>query len=176
MGMDYRQIILLFGIRRAGKTTLMHQLIDHLLRDQQVDPFRIVYFSFDLQELGLEGILESYELEILKQDIRDAEKIYLFLDEIQKLNDWSNKVKILYDQYPNLKIILSGSAALPLQKGTKESLAGRFFEFRVDPLSFNEFLEFLLPGQRVSSNEANRTSGVKCGEDSSVSSSINRRD
>jgi predicted AAA+ superfamily ATPase len=37
---------------------------------------------------------------------------------------------------------LSGSAALPLQKGTKESLAGRFFEFQVDPLSFNEFLEF----------------------------------
>jgi len=140
--MDYRQIILLYGIRRAGKTTLMHQLIDHLLRDQQVDPFRIVYFSFDLQELGMEVILESYEMEILKQDIRDAEKIYLFLDEIQKLKDWSNKVKILYDQYPNLKIILSGSAALPLQKGTKESLAGRFFEFRVDPLSFNEFIEF----------------------------------
>jgi len=140
--MDYRQIILLFGIRRAGKTTLVHQLIDHLLRDQQVDPFRIVYFSFDLQELGLDVILESYELEILKQGIRDAEKIYLFLDEIQKLKDWSNKVKILYDQYPNLKIILSGSAALPLQKGIKESLAGRFFEFRVDPLSFSEFLEF----------------------------------
>mgnify|MGYP000066599702 FL=1 len=140
--MDYRQIILLFGIRRAGKTTLMHQLIDHLLRDQQVDPFRIVYFSFDLQELGLEGILESYELEILQQEIRDAKKIYLFLDEIQKLSDWSNKVKVLYDQYPNLKIILSGSAALPLQKGTKESLAGRFFEFQVNPLSFNEFLEF----------------------------------
>ena len=67
--LSYRQIILLFGIRRAGKTTLMHQLIDHLLCDQQVDPLRVVYFSFDLQELSLEGILESYQLEILKQEI-----------------------------------------------------------------------------------------------------------
>jgi predicted AAA+ superfamily ATPase len=140
--LDYRQIILLFGIRRAGKTTLMHQLIDHLLRKENVDPFRIVYFSFDLQDSSLEGVVEHYQLEVLKQEIRQQEKIYLFLDEIQKLSNWPDKVKILYDRYPNLKIFLSGSAALLLKKGIKESLAGRFFEFQVDPLSFNEFLEF----------------------------------
>jgi predicted AAA+ superfamily ATPase len=139
---NYRQIILIFGVRRAGKTTVMHQLIDDLLCKKQVDPLRIFYFSFDLIDSSLEDILEHYQIDVLRQEIRQQEKIYLLLDEIQKLPDWSNRIKILYDRYPNLKIILSGSAALLLQKGIKESLAGRFFEFQVEPLSFDEFLEF----------------------------------
>lgn len=140
--LDYRQIILLYGIRRAGKTTLMHQIIDHILTQKKIPHFNILYFSFDLQELSLEQIVEYYEVEILKNEIRSGKPIYLFIDEIQKLDDWANRIKILYDRHPNLKLVLSGSAALPLLKGTKESLAGRFFEFLVKPFSFDEFIAF----------------------------------
>ena len=66
---------------------------------------------------------------------------YLFLDEIQKLEHWPNQLKLIYDRYSKIKITVSGSAALLLQKGAKESLAGRFFEFQVNPFSFEEFIE-----------------------------------
>ncbi len=140
--LDYRQILLLFGIRRAGKTTLMHQLITHLLEDLEPNPFHILYFSFDWQDHSLDRVLDIYQTDILKGEIRSKERIYLFIDEIQKLKDWPNRMKILYDRHPNMKIVLSGSAALPLQRGTKESLAGRFFQFHITPFSFGEFIEF----------------------------------
>ncbi|NVM23093.1 MAG: ATP-binding protein [Desulfobacterales bacterium] len=140
--LDYRQIIILFGLRRAGKTTLMYQLIDYLLRKGGAEPFRILYFSFDEQAYSLSKLLEIYQQEILRQGLDEQARTYLLLDEVQKLDDWFNKVKIIYDRYPNVKIILSGSAALILKKGIKESLAGRFFEFCIEPFSFDEFIAF----------------------------------
>ncbi|MDY6837056.1 MAG: ATP-binding protein [Thermodesulfobacteriota bacterium] len=140
--LDYRQILVLFGLRRAGKTTLMYQLIDDLLTRRKVNPLCILYFSFDQQSLSLDQLLETYQQDVLKHRLDEEGRVYLFLDEIQKLDDWFNKVKLLYDQYPNLKIVLSGSAALILKKETKESLAGRFFEFSIKPFTFDEFLEF----------------------------------
>ena len=140
--LDYKQIIILYGLRRSGKTTLMYQIIDHLLRKKDTAPFRILYFSFDEQDFDLNRLLDIYQQDILRQGFEEQERIYLFLDEIQKLEDWFNRVKIIYDRYPNLKIILSGSAALVLKKDIKESLAGRFFEFCVEPFSFDEFIAF----------------------------------
>lgn len=140
--LDYRQIQILYGMRRAGKTTLLYQLIDNLLTRRKISPYQILYFSFDLQDWSLDKIIEYYEVEVLKQDFESQDSIFLFIDEVQKLDDWANRIKILYDRYPNIKIILSGSAALPLLKGTKESLAGRFFEFRIDPFSFDEFITY----------------------------------
>jgi len=139
---DYRQIIMLFGMRRAGKTTLMYQLIDYLLEKEKGRSFCILYFSFDEQAFSLNEILETYEQDILKYRLDEEKRIYLFLDEVQKLDNWFNKVKLIYDRYPNFKIILSGSAALILKKEIKESLAGRFFEFCVEPFTFDEFIEF----------------------------------
>lgn len=140
--LDYRQMIILFGLRRAGKTTLMYQLIDHLLKKGGVEPFRILYFSFDEQAYSLSKLLEIYQQDILRQGLDEQARTYLLLDEVQKLDDWFNKVKIIYDRYPNVKMILSGSAALILKKGIKESLAGRFFEFCIEPFSFDEFVAF----------------------------------
>jgi predicted AAA+ superfamily ATPase len=62
------------------------------------------------------------------------------LDEIQKVSDWQSKVKIYFDMYPNIKFFLTGSSSLYLQK--RESLAGRMFEYKIKPLSFQEFLRF----------------------------------
>lgn len=78
---------------------------------------------------------------MLKRDI-SRERVFIFLDEIQKLKDWHSKVKILYDLNPKMKIFLSGSAQITMWKGTRESLAGRFFDFKIKPLDFDEYLEF----------------------------------
>lgn len=137
---DKRQILLFTGLRRVGKTTLMYQIVDELL-GKGVNPYNILYFSFDEMRYELEDIIKQYEIEVLREDIA-GKKAFVLLDEIQKLNDWPSKVKILYDSNPKLKLFLTGSAQISMWRGTRESLAGRFFEFLVRPLDFEEYLDF----------------------------------
>jgi len=137
--LEGRQMVLLTGLRRIGKTVLLYQLINELLQ-RGVNPRNIFYFSFDEERYGLEEVINTYRNEVLKHKL-EKEKVFLFLDEIQKSENWANQVKIWYDLYPNLKFFLSGSASLILQRKTKESLAGRIFEFLLNPLTFREFLE-----------------------------------
>lgn len=133
-----KQIISLIGLRRVGKTTLLYQLIGKLLQ-QKTEPKSILYFSFD-ELLGkepeiIEKILELYETEILK---KEPEKVYLFLDEITHVKDWQVVLKRYYD-LGGMKFFISSSSSIFLKK-SKESLAGRIYEFELPPLSFREYL------------------------------------
>ncbi len=134
-----RQIIGIIGLRRVGKTTILYQLIEHLI-DNGVKPENILFFSFDESIEELKELFDVYQENIIKKEL-SKEKIYIFLDEIQKLKNWRDKIKIYYDLYPNIKFFVSGSASLNLIVGAKESLAGRIFYFNLDLLSFREFLE-----------------------------------
>ena len=135
-----RQITILTGLRRVGKTTLFFQTIDELLK-KGVEPENILYFSFDEERYDPREVLETYEKKILKKNFEDCGRLFIFLDEIQKARDWFSTLKIFYDLYPNLKFFLSGSASLLLLKKAAEYLAGRFFQINLKPLTFKEFLE-----------------------------------
>jgi len=135
-----RRIDVIVGLRRVGKTTLMYQTI-HKLIENCVKPKNILYFSFDEEVSDISSIVREYEEKVLRDKIRNTHT-YLFFDEIQKLEGWENKVKILYDMYPKTKIVLSGSASLNIMKGSSESLAGRVKYHYLPPLSFREFLNF----------------------------------
>jgi predicted AAA+ superfamily ATPase len=137
---DKRQIVLFTGLRRVGKTTLMYQIIDEILR-KDVSPYSILYFSFDEMRYDLGDIAKQYETDVLREDI-SKKKVFIFLDEIQKLEGWPSKIKLLYDSNPKLKIFLTGSAQITMWRGTRESLAGRFFDFVIRPLDFEEYLDF----------------------------------
>ncbi len=135
-----RQAILIYGLRRVGKSTLLFQLVSELLKETK--PTNILYFSFDDKRYVLDDILYTYQRYVLQDTFENSkEKVYVFLDEVQKIDDWESKVKVVYDLYPNVKFVLSGSASIALRKAAKESLAGRIFDFVLDPLSFPEFLE-----------------------------------
>jgi predicted AAA+ superfamily ATPase len=134
-----RQMLLVYGLRRIGKTTIFYQLIQHLL-DDGIDPGTILYFSFDVATATIEDVLRTYEQEKLRRNFEDAGRLYIFFDEIHKAGDWQNQLKIFYDLYPNLKIFICGSASINIQQKARESLAGRMFEFLLKPLSFREFL------------------------------------
>lgn len=136
----HRQMLLLTGLRRVGKTTLLYQMIDALL-SKGTNPYSILYFSFDEMKFDLEDLIKQFEIEVLRADI-SKKKVFLFFDEIHKLKDWASKIKMLYDVSPSAKILLSGSAQIIMWKETRESLAGRFFDFVIKPLDFNEYLEF----------------------------------
>ncbi len=137
---EKKQVVLIWGLRRAGKTTILFQLIQNLLGG--IKPRNILYFSFDEIAFDLKEVLESYQKFILNRTFEETgEKLYVFLDEIQKVKDWENKLKIYYDLYPNIKFFISGSASVRLRKRSRESLAGRILDFLLKPLSFEEFLE-----------------------------------
>jgi len=138
--LEARQILTIYGLRRTGKTTLIYQTISQILKSG-TPPKNILYFSFDENISNLEELFKTYSEFILSSNLAKPKRIYVFLDEIQKLNDWQNQIKIFYDLYPNIKFIISGSASILVQKGAKESLAGRIFEFVLPLLSFREFLE-----------------------------------
>jgi predicted AAA+ superfamily ATPase len=150
--MKYRQIIVISGLRRVGKSTLMFQLIDDLLRSG-VEPRKILYFSFDEKVEDLTDILNVFQ-KIVKTDWR-RENIYVFLDEIQKLEGWSSKIKILYDNFPKIKFIVSGSASIQLASEAVSDLAGRYFLEEVKPLSLEEYYE-LRSGRRIDNYELYR--------------------
>ncbi len=135
-----KQIISLTGLRRVGKTTLMMKLIKQSL-ENNFNKLNILYFSFDeFSDLRILDLFEIYENLISKID--KTKKYLICLDEIQKLKNWSEQLKVAYDLHPNIKFIISGSESLFIRKKSKESLAGRIYEFKINPLSFKEFLEF----------------------------------
>lgn len=135
-----KQIIALSGLRRVGKTSIIRKIISEFL-DKEFPKRNILYFSFDdFSDIKLMELLDVYE-KIIEKKIK-KEKFVIAFDEIQKLDNWSSQLKVLYDLYPNIKFIISGSESLFIRRKSKESLAGRIFEFKIEPLSFKEYLMF----------------------------------
>lgn len=135
---DERQIVVLTGLRRTGKTTLLHHFIASLLEKHPAE--HILYYNFDLMEdLPLEELIFP-PLKALGINPREK-KIFVFFDEIQKRKGWENEIKLLYD-FRNIKFFLSGSSSLFIEKKSKESLAGRTYSFTLEPLSFLEYVNY----------------------------------
>jgi len=135
------QIVALTGLRRTGKTTILHRIVEDAITGGR-DPKDVLYFSFDeFREVRLREILREYEA-AAGRDVHNG-RFLVLLDEIQKVEGWADQLKALYDAHKGrVKFVASGSESLFLRKGSKETLAGRLFEFRVDPLSFREYLSF----------------------------------
>ncbi|HUW66829.1 MAG TPA: AAA family ATPase [Candidatus Nanoarchaeia archaeon] len=129
------------GLRREGKTTLMFRIASDFIVSG-FDSKNIIYFSFDdFRDVHVSEVIRVYE-ELMGKNFKEGRHL-LLLDEIQKLENWEDQVKRIYDIHgKHVKIILSGSESLFLRKKSKETLSGRIFEFKVDTISFKEFLRF----------------------------------
>jgi len=133
-----RRAVVLLGPRRVGKTVLIQHLIGELLREG-VDPKCCAYLEMD------HPILHGQSLESLIAQIEAATPNvggtrFLFFDEIQSHKDWEKHLKPLVDHRPELRILVSGSAAAALKRQSTESGAGRFTDFLLPPLTFSEYL------------------------------------
>lgn len=136
---DIRRAVVLMGPRRVGKTVMMFHTIDQLLKDG-VNPQHIFFVGIDnpiYVQLGLQEIVDLCRHAV---DIKNLEDCYVFFDEIQYLKDWERHLKVLVDAYPRTKFIVSGSAAAALKWHSTESGAGRFTDFMLPPLTFQEFI------------------------------------
>ncbi|MBI5195798.1 MAG: ATP-binding protein [Nitrospirae bacterium] len=136
-------IIVLVGARQVGKTSILHLVIEELNK-QKANKKHVHYFDledFTILEILNKGIKEFIGL--LKASGADIEKQnYIFIDEIQYMQNPANFLKLLNDKHKNLKLIVSGSSTLEIRRKFKDSLAGRKVVFEVYPLDFYEFLIF----------------------------------
>ncbi len=128
-----RQIIAIVGLRRTGKTTIMKQLMQNLEK--------AFFFSFDEEETQTKEAL-VFIIDFLLKNLGAK---YIFLDEVHYVKDWQGVLKRYYDT-KNVKFIISGSESLEIKKA-KESLAGRIVTFKLETLSFKEYLE--LRGKKI---------------------------
>lgn len=138
---EKRRITVITGTRRVGKTTIMKQIINDLIKNE-VARYNILYFSFDESQPSIRDVIKEYEEKLGKDVSLSGEKYYVFFDEVQKLDNWHEQIKYFYDFYENIKFFVSGSASLFIKKGVRESLAGRVKEFYMGGLSFREYLIF----------------------------------
>jgi predicted AAA+ superfamily ATPase len=133
---DLRRIVVLSGARRVGKTTILYQMIETLLK-RGIDPRRIVFISLDHPILKLSAMNEI--LEAYHQNIWASQDVWYFFDEIQYAADWDRWLKTLYDTQPDTRMAATGSASPALVKGSTESGAGRWSVIQVPTLSFYEY-------------------------------------
>lgn len=143
--LEDKKITCLLGPRRSGKTTLLYDLIEHLLRNGFSEK-NILFISFDNPKIRLslqhnfDETIREFSNTIIKEPIdRLSGNVYIFLDEIHKLDDWGNIIKYWQDLGLRIKFIVSGSSSLRILKGSGESLLGRINFHLILPLKFSEF-------------------------------------
>lgn len=136
---NIKRALVLMGPRRVGKTVMLFHSIDQLINDG-INPQQIFFVGIDnpiYVHLGLEDILNLCKSSLNLSNLNDC---YVFFDEIQYLKDWERHLKVLVDSYPKTKFIVSGSAAAALKWHSTESGAGRFTDFMLPPLTFQEYI------------------------------------
>lgn len=143
-----REVTVVTGMRQVGKTTLLKHLFEKIISDNKV--------LLDLENPLNQKIFdeENYDAvwnNLSQFGIRNTEKAYIFLDEIQNLPKISSVVKYLYDHW-DVKFFLTGSSSYYLRNLFPQSLAGRKVVFEIFPLTFSEFLQFKNKDKKVYSS------------------------
>lgn len=135
------EIVVLSGVRRSGKTTLLFQTIRMLINKGRVPQANILFVNCD--EPGIadrkNAILEA--VDAYRREIAPKGTIFLILDEVQAVDGWEREVKSLYDK-KTCRIILSGSSSYLLDSQVSSLLSGRYLAIPVFPLDFSEYLQF----------------------------------
>lgn len=133
-----RQISVITGMRRTGKTTLIKQLLEDIPSQNKlyIDMERV-----DNRELFAEKNYDAIIAAFEQRGLEKREKMYIAIDELQLMPKAPSVIKYLYDHY-EIKFILTGSSSYYLKNLFSESLAGRKKIFELYSLDFGEFLTF----------------------------------
>ncbi len=134
---DREEFIILMGARQVGKTSLLILLKEFLDKNKKDS------YYFNLENREYLKLLNKHPYNIFELLPKSKTKQFVFIDEIQYLDDPTNFLKLLYDEKRNdIKIIASGSSSFYIDNKFKDSLAGRKFLFEIYPLNFYEYIRF----------------------------------
>ncbi len=136
--LDKKQVTVITGMRRVGKTTALKYLL------QNIDSDNKAYFDLEKIEnryIFNQNTTKDIEIGLQIEGIDLTRKAWIAIDEIQLVPTITSAIKYLYDTY-DIKFLVSGSSSFYLKNHFTESLAGRKTIFEMYPLSFREFLSF----------------------------------
>ncbi len=133
-------IKILTGIRRCGKTSLLHSWADEL-KENGINKDNIIFISFESPEYSQIGNNLQLENIIYQKTKRLKGKIYLIFDEIQQVADWEKSIKEFKDNL-NCDIYISGSNSKILSEKLKTNKLERYIHIKIYPFSFKEILQY----------------------------------
>ncbi len=139
--LSLKEIQVILGIRRSGKSTLLKLIINHLMTNH--DPLSMLYINLDdpfLTEIHQDSS-RLYQIIDFAEKLSGKKVEYLFLDEIQYVNLWEKYVKSIYDSEVFKKIFVTGSNSSLLKGEYVQLLSGRFILDEVFPFSYREILK-----------------------------------
>lgn len=135
-----REIISILGVRRAGKTTLLFEIIDYLINNENINPKNILFIKADDDRVNKDKLIDT-AIDEYEKLINPTGKIFIFIDEIQEINEWQKTLKRIYDLREYTKLFISGSNASIMKEELSSLLAGRYAFFELFPFTFSEFLK-----------------------------------
>ncbi len=135
---NYRQMVFVSGPRQVGKTTMCEAVASTYLSWDDEDVRRAI-------QSGQRAVADKYALNVAAE----SEKVLVY-DEIHKYSKWKQFLKGFYDLYGrNLRIVATGSAKMDVYKKGGDSMMGRYFPYRMHPLSVAELLDVSIPDERI---------------------------
>ena len=135
---DTEPVKVVTGIRRCGKSSLLKLMRKHLL-DNGIHQDQIIAMNFESMEYRSMDVQAFYEH--VKEKVLPDKKMYLFFDELQRLDRWEDAVNSFRVDF-DCDIYITGSNAYLLSSEYSTYLSGRYVEIKMLPLSFKEFLSF----------------------------------
>lgn len=137
--LNTNDILLFYWARQVWKTSLMKYIQDNYFKENSVfidleKPKNLELLNRD-PDIFIEHLKLYYNWD-------EKNRIVIFIDEIQYLDNPTSFLKYIYDSYSNIKFIISWSSTLEIRWKLKDSLVGRLIKFDIFPLSFEEFLIF----------------------------------
>jgi hypothetical protein len=127
---EKQKVIVLFGPRQVGKTTLVNEILEQST---------FSYLKINAEDIRYNEVFSSSNLDIMMSLVEDNQ--ILFIDEAQMITDIGVNLKILHDAKPNLKIIVTGSSSFELANRMQEPLTGRIVTYKLFPFSIKEISE-----------------------------------
>jgi predicted AAA+ superfamily ATPase len=126
------KIIILIGPRQVGKTTLLKKLQENIGKKTK---------WLNADEADILQALTNANTSTQLQQLFGADKELVIIDEAQQIPNIGKKLKLIYDNFPTIQVIATGSYAFELQNETNEPLTGRKKEFYMFPMSFSELVK-----------------------------------
>lgn len=137
--LNTNDILLFYWARQVWKTSLMKYIQDNFFKDNSIFIDLEKPKNLELLNKDPDIFIEHLKLYYAREE---KNKITIFIDEIQYLNNPTSFLKYIYDSYKNIKFIVSWSSTLEIRWKLKDSLVWRIIKFDIYPLSFEEFLIF----------------------------------
>ncbi len=151
---------ILTGVRRCGKTTILKMIMQKLKTEMNIPKENIISIRYDSMEH--DGTTAKTMYTQLKSKLANNGKTYLFLDEVQEVEDWEKAVNSLQSDF-DVDIYVTGSNSRMMSSEISTYLTGRYISFHIYTLSFAEYIDFKSRFKQIDDARNELVEYIKCG-------------